>query len=111
MREAEAAFCADQQKQFWPMHTQLFTSQPKTESDIRSLAISIGLNASLYDQCMESHAAEQRIRKDVMQAKNLGVNAVPTILINGRMAVEGSDYIGIRAAVKEELRKLQVKSR
>jgi protein-disulfide isomerase len=96
---ARAAFAAQQQGKFWPMHDLLFASQGAL--DWKSLvghAKKLGLDPAKFEADAKGDAAKKRIDKDVAEGDQVGVDGTPTVFVNGRRC-EALD--GIEDCVKE----------
>jgi protein-disulfide isomerase len=89
-KAAEAAQCAGDQGKFWEMHDRLFKNQQAlAPADLTKHAEALGLNTSLFQQCLDSsrHAAE--IRTDIAAANSVGIGGTPSFLI-GTVQPNGS---------------------
>jgi protein-disulfide isomerase len=54
-KAAEAAHCAGEQARFWEMHDRLFANQQNiAAADLPKHAEALGLNPSLFQQCLNS---------------------------------------------------------
>lgn len=82
---ALGAECAHRQKQFWPMHDNLFI-EPKTLSRERILRVAskVGLDMAEFITCVNSSASAEAVKADVAAAHNAGISGTPTFLV-GRM--------------------------
>ncbi len=82
---AEAGYAALRQGQFWRMHHVLFENQERLSGpDLMSYAEKVGLDLGKFKADMRSDEAKQRVEQEQKQGDELGVNATPTIYINGR---------------------------
>ncbi|MFA6098103.1 MAG: thioredoxin domain-containing protein [Patescibacteria group bacterium] len=87
---AEAAECAHEQGKFWEMHDKLFINQQNLEnSDLKIYAREIGLNANVFDQCLDSRQYKNEVTQDFNDGIFAGVDGTPTFFINGHL-FEGS---------------------
>lgn len=83
---ALAAICAQEQNQFWPMHDQLFAHQHELEDeDLKKYAEEIGLDLSVFIDCLHSERAEKRLSQDIAEAHQYGVRGTPVFFVNGWM--------------------------
>ncbi len=104
---ANAAECAAVQGKFWEMHDFLFQEQGKqgtntfTQGRLRSMGEALGLDAGEFSDCLSREEFRQTIRDDVNQARQLGVNATPTIYVNGQQVL--FSYPEIKAAIDAAL--------
>ncbi len=85
---ASAAECAADQGRFWEYHDQLFASLSRNaggsrSADLKKYAADIGLNTSEFDQCLDTQKHYEAMLREDDAAKGRGVNATPTVFING----------------------------
>ncbi len=82
---AQAAFAAQRQGQFWPMHKVLFNNQLRlAEPELVGYAEKAGLDVAKFKQDMHSAEAKERVEAELKQGEALGVAATPTVYVNGR---------------------------
>jgi protein-disulfide isomerase len=82
---AQAAYAAQKQQAFWKMHKMLFENQERlTEPDLIQYAETIGLDVDRFKKDLHSDEAKERVEQELKQGESLGVEATPTIFINGR---------------------------
>lgn len=78
---AEGAHCAANQSRFWEMHDRLFLNQEHLDrASVFQHAKSLGLDGELFRSCVDRDA-ESTIRRDMAQARTLGINGTPSFLI------------------------------
>jgi protein-disulfide isomerase len=78
----EAAYCAGEQGQYWPMHDRLFANQEAlVVSALVAHAAALELDADRFRQCLDSDRHAATIRKNLAEAQAAGVTATPTFLI------------------------------
>jgi protein-disulfide isomerase len=93
---AEAAVCAAEQGQFWPMHDAFFAEQGKLEdSDIDRVAASTGVRIETFRTCIQTIGANG-VREDTELAATLKLASTPAFLI-GRLAPGGA--VAIRRTI------------
>jgi predicted DsbA family dithiol-disulfide isomerase len=97
---ARAAWAAQQQGKFWPMHGLLFAHQDALEaSDLEGYAKTLGLDVKRFRVDMESKKAKDRVAEDYALGDQVGLTATPTLFINKRKFVAiGPDEFGIQLA-------------
>lgn len=85
-----AAECAGEQGKFWEFADRLFADQQREFSrpDLDVHANAVGLDVDAFNACMNGGQTKGIVRKDVEEGIRVGVNATPTLVINGRV-VEG----------------------
>jgi protein-disulfide isomerase len=77
---ARAARCAGEQGKYWEMHDRLFASQSTLEP-WNSHAEAIGLDVKAFEACVGSDKHDAAIRRDMAEARRLGVSGTPAFLI------------------------------
>lgn len=110
---AEGAECAREQGKFWEMHDAIFDEQEKQGSgtiqfdalDVKKWAAKIGLNASKFNQCLDSGKYKQEVEKDIADGLAAGVSGTPSIFVNGRLIVGAQPFAAFKAVIDEELKK------
>lgn len=109
-KAAEATHCAEDQGKFWEMHHRLFENQRALEP-WSGHAEALGLDVEKFNQCLESEAHAEAIRKDMEQSQLAGASGTPSFVL-GRTdpddpsKVEGIAFI--RGAVPFENFKTEI---
>ena len=81
-KAAEAAECAGDQGKFWEMHDKIFANQRSlSPSDLTTRAKEIGLDMTLFSQCLDSGKNTSSVRAGLTLAENFGVDGTPTFVI------------------------------
>lgn len=105
---ANAAECAADQGMFWPMHDYLFQEQGKqgsntfTQIRLNAMAKELGLDTGEFEQCLNRRTHASTIQSHVNEARQLFVNATPTIYVNGQKVLNPS-LTELRAAIDAAL--------
>lgn len=103
-KAAEASECAGIQGKFWEMHAKLFANQNALRiSDLKSYAQQIGLNATSFNQCLDSGAAAANVKADFNEGLAEKVRATPTFFINGRKIEGGVPFDEFKTVIDQEL--------
>ncbi|MBI4361457.1 DsbA family protein [Candidatus Micrarchaeota archaeon] len=90
---AKAAFCADEQNAFWPMHDALFDAQPNHDREnLVALADGLGLDVSAFNACLDSPRVQQRLDADVSAGKAAGIYGTPTFFF-GNVTLVGPQSV------------------
>jgi protein-disulfide isomerase len=98
---AAAARCAAEQDAYWPYHNWLFANQVGEnqgafrDERLRGIATAAALDVGAWDACRATGEQQAAVRAETQQALAQGVNATPTMILNGQVIV------GIKSA--EEL--------
>ena len=101
---AEAAACADEQGKFWPYHDKLFASQSKlSDADLKQDAADLGMDASKFNACVDSHKYAAKVEADVKAGQDAGVDGTPAFFINGRLISGAQPYEAFKKTIDEEL--------
>jgi len=101
-KAAEASHCAAEQKRYWDYHDRLFANQSQmTVTDLKSHAAALGLDTEAFGQCLESSRYSARVQQSLNAGAKLGVEATPTLLINGR-TVSGAQPTEVFARIIDE---------
>lgn len=109
MFAAEASECAADQGQFWAYHDLLFQNQTNknkgsfNENNLKLYADKLGLNSSVYEECMESNTHIPIIQDQTSLAKSLGIQGTPAFMINGKTVVGAQTFEGIQIYIEEAL--------
>ena len=105
---AMAGRCAGEQGLFWPMHDRLYQNQNNFDSsniqEISSLAVTVGVDQSRFDSCMENKKYLSDIQKDYADGQKVEASGTPTWLING-YKISGDIPYNLLVQLIEELRK------
>jgi len=105
IKAAEAARCAGDQGQFWPMHALLFSRQNEWEGDrnvsprLVRYAGELGLNTQSFDSCLATNTYTQALRDAAASAATQGINATPTFVVDGQKVDSSQLQQAIEAAL------------
>lgn len=106
---SEAAFCAQDQGQFWSYHDVLFQNQARENSGgfararLIEMARAIDLDLDQFTTCLDGRQFEAGVQALYNDAVAQGVNSTPTFDINGER-VRGTNYQAIVEAIEAALR-------
>jgi protein-disulfide isomerase len=94
MQAAEAAHCAGDQGQFWPMHDALFSDSGKLDHKaLVDNAEVLKLDLAVFRSCLESGKHKVEIQNDIQVASSLQINGTPAFLIGKTTGEEVSGAI------------------
>lgn len=109
---ASAAEAAGMQNKFWQMHAMIYEHQldwkdlPDARPTFESYAKEIGLDMERFKRDLISDAVAQRIAQDTRRAHSLGVNATPTVFLNGReLPFNSLPADSLRVLIQQEINK------
>ena len=110
MKAAEAAQCAGEQNKYWEMHDRMFADQRLLDvPSLKKSAEALGLNAQMFNQCLDSGKFADEIKEDMEQGDKLGVNSTPSMFVNGRPIVGAQPFEVFKTAIDEELKNVKKK--
>jgi protein-disulfide isomerase len=90
---AAGARCAADQDLYWPFHDWTFANHSGenkgafADGRLRAIATAAGVNVTAWDACRKSGDAQAAVRAETQQAQAAGINATPTLKINGETIV------------------------
>lgn len=92
-RLSELAYCAGQERRFWPMYRALFNEQDALpdvldDATLKRLADQTGADFEAISACLASAAPFQEVREDYLTGISAGARGTPTFFVNGEK-VEG----------------------
>ncbi len=109
---ARAARCAGEQNKFWEYHNTLFgglsswgTSSSPPVNQFIDYAGTVGIDEGQFSSCLKSDKYQDVVSASRMLGDQLGVNATPTLILNGkRVRGEiGLDWNALRDLLNAEL--------
>ena len=84
---AEAAYCANDQENYWQYHNLLFDNWAGentgwiTMNSLTQFAVELKLDISEFKDCLTSHKYYQKVIDNENYAKKININATPSFLI------------------------------
>jgi len=102
---AVAADCADEQRQFWPYHDELFQHSAELSNEtFLAIATDLGLDLERFQACIASGRHDEEVRRDYIAGINQGgVTGTPTFFINGHRLVGNQPFSVFQDAIDREL--------
>jgi protein-disulfide isomerase len=86
---AEAALCAQQQQQYWPMREKLFANaQFLTVTNLMKAAEELKLNVEAFRSCLEKKTFASQVKQDGQDAGSAGITGTPSFVV-GRVSKDG----------------------
>jgi len=102
---ARAALAAAEQRKFWWFHDELFKySNALSTEKIFEIAQSIGLDIQKFAADMTSPPIKQRLAADIQAGLKAGVQATPTVFVNG-WQLKNRSLESFRTIIEKELKK------
>ncbi len=103
---AFAAIAAQRQNRFWEYHDQLFEANlADGEKALTTIAKNIGLNIEKWELDRKSNEAREQLAYEIKTAYKLGINATPSIFINGRK-ISNPNLKVLNFLIQNELNKI-----
>lgn len=108
---AIASECADDQGEFWPYHDKVFETQKEWNKldqlgavdKFKAYAVELGLDASEFDECLESAKHINEVSLDYQEGVKYGVSGTPAFFVGndqtGYVKVEGAKSFASFASV------------
>jgi protein-disulfide isomerase len=109
---AEAALCAHAQNRFWPYHDALVGAGG---TGIHEAAATAGLNSASFTTCVERRDFKDAIGRANAEADRYGIDAIPSVLVNGRLAPSLPPFLApydyFKLLIEEELGRVAAAAR
>ena len=102
-KAAEAARCAGEQNKFWEYHDVLFYSKMVEVDDLKKHAQVLNLDTERFDKCLDDGMEAAAVKKDLDEAKSLGLTGTPSFFVNGHFFSGVVDYNVLRDMVNQQL--------
>ena len=101
---AVLARCAGQYGKFWQYHDLAFAQQHEADDDaVIEWAKQVGLSEEQITACQTSQGILDKIKDDIALARKIGVEATPTVFINGKKYLGGAQVDVLRRALDSML--------
>jgi len=99
-KAAEAAEAAREQGKYWEYTALLFKNQKALEIDkLKEYASQLGLDRKKFDDALDSGKFTGAVKHDVAEGDKLGVDATPTVFINGKRVIDKTQD-GLKSAIE-----------
>ena len=103
---ANAAECAGEQGQFWPMHDLLFERQRDIfgGADVfGEMAAELGLDTAAFNSCVSEQRYADVIQAQDQARRQLGIRTRPTFDINGQLVVGALGFDAFNSVIEPQL--------
>ena len=102
-KAAEAAEASREQGKYWEYVDVLFRNQSALGVDkLKQYATEVGLDRTRFDASLDSGKFAEKVQRDVMDGRKLGVNGTPTLYVNGKRVSDRS-YEALKAKIESSL--------
>ena len=102
---ALASIAAERQGKFWPMYDALFAHrQDLSRNSLFAIARELGLDMKSFAADIDSPATKSALARDIDDGDKAGVDATPTIFIDGQRYNGSLDLNAIRPVLNAELK-------
>ena len=103
-KAAEAAEAAREQGKYWEYVSVLFRNQSALGVDkLRQYATEVGLDLKRFDASLDSGKFTEKIQRDLIDGRKLGINGTPTLYINGKR-ISNNSYESMKSAIEAALK-------
>jgi protein-disulfide isomerase len=103
-KAAEAAEAAREQGKYWEYATILYQNQEALgPNQLREYAGQLRLDLEKFDAALASGKFAQKVQRDFQDGVRIGIQATPTVFINGRRVSENT-YESLKAAIEGALK-------
>lgn len=103
-KAAEAARCAGEQNKFWEYHDVLFYSKQLEVAELKEHARVLKLDGEQFDTCLDNGQESAAVRKDLEEAKGLGLTGTPSFFVNGHFFSGVVDYNVLKDMINQQIR-------
>ncbi len=105
---AQASECAADQGGFWVYHHRLFQAQDDGQAGytldrLVQYADDLGLDGRELLQCMSAQTYVDQVADSADQALALGLNATPSVIVNGKVMTDPFDYNALQQEIDQLL--------
>jgi protein-disulfide isomerase len=105
---AMASLCAADQEMFWPYHDRLFLAQDQgqegfTIDNLVRYADDMGMDSRAFLDCMSSQQYREQVAASANEAVAMGLNATPSVLVNGIKMTNPFDFDEMRRLIDDAL--------
>ncbi len=102
---ANASLCAADQNRFWDYHDVLFRNQGLSatafsKGSLKEYGKQLGLDTAKFNACVDGNQRMDQVDQNTAEGSKLGVNATPTMFINGTMQQGELPYDQLKAKIE-----------
>ncbi|GAB4438068.1 MAG: thioredoxin domain-containing protein [Anaerolineae bacterium] len=106
LQAANAAECAGEQGQFWPMHDLLFERQREIfggSDAFAAFAAELGLDTAAFNSCVSEQRHAEAIQAQDEARRQTGIRTRPTFDINGQLVVGAVGFDAFKSVIEPQL--------
>jgi len=97
---ARAGQCAFDQGRFWQYHDLLYASAPALSiSDLKTYAARLGLDATRFNQCLDSGQDNAKVDQSMAEARAYGFIGTPSFIVNGQKVVGPASFSQFKSMI------------
>lgn len=113
---ANAAQCAEDQNQFWTYHNALYAGKVADDAkggseddgffsvtELLKLGQQVGLNMTTFTSCVNNNSDANIVAQEKSAATAAGVDATPTVFINGTQVTGAQPYSAFKSVIDAAL--------
>src|SRR3989344_203228 len=92
---AIASECAAEQGKFWEMHDKLFEDNENKKfnaEEFKKDAGELGLDQAKFNQCLDTNKYKEKVQRQMLEGKSVGVTGTPTTFINGEFVIGATPF-------------------
>ena len=105
VRAAQAARCAGEQDKFWEYRAKLFEQDLFTDATYTEVAEATEVDPEPLMECLNSGKYQRPVAVEALEARNLGIEGTPAILVNGILMTGARAIENYRSVIDSELEK------
>ena len=105
VRAAQAARCAGEQDKFWEYRAKLFEQDLFTDATYTEVAEATEVDPEPLMECLNSGKYQRPVAVEALEARNLGIDGTPAILVNGILITGARAIENYRNIIDSELEK------
>ncbi len=100
----EAGHCADEQGKYWDYTKKIWDNQKAIGmDDLKKYAGEVKLNASKFNECLDSGKYGDKVRQSQQYGESVGVSGTPAFFVNGRMISGARPFASFKEIIDDEL--------
>lgn len=106
MQAANAAACAGEQGQFWPMHDLLYEHQREIFGGgdaFSDFAAQLGLDTAAFNSCVSEQRHVEAILVQDQARREAGIRTRPTFDINGQLVVGAVGFDAFKSVIEPQV--------